>query len=161
MNTFLNLVDVGVLVSVCVFVFLFALCFQFPDGAGVSQVCWVTGATDLLIALEEYLSRRLPALRSQSVCLQWYQPQPLLSYASFFVTKLMFMFLRRQTPEPSDHSSLNFDFGSRRFWTIKITYVWWISFGFRFQVPSWQLPVILCLLNKSRSVPCPPSNASI
>ncbi|MEQ2231893.1 hypothetical protein ILYODFUR_005299 [Ilyodon furcidens] len=40
----------------------------------------------------------------------------------------MFMFLRRQKPEPSDHSSLNFDFGFRRFWTIKITYVWWISF---------------------------------
>ncbi|MEQ2184601.1 hypothetical protein GOODEAATRI_009697 [Goodea atripinnis] len=101
-----------------------------------SQVCWVTGATDLLIALEEYISRRLPALRCQSVCLQW------------------------QKPEPSDHSSLNFDFGSRSFWTVKITYVWWISFGFRFQVPSWQLPVILRLLNQGRSVPCPPSNAS-
>ncbi|KAK5614828.1 hypothetical protein CRENBAI_011749 [Crenichthys baileyi] len=44
---------------------------KFPDGAGVSQVCWVTGATDLLIVLEEYLSRRLPALRCQSVCLLW------------------------------------------------------------------------------------------
>ncbi|MEQ2315889.1 hypothetical protein AMECASPLE_027030 [Ameca splendens] len=77
---------------------------QFPDGAGVSQVCWVTGATDLLIALEEYLSRRLPALRCQIVCLLW------------------------QKPEPFDHSLLNFDFGSRGFWTIKITYVWWISF---------------------------------
>ncbi|MEQ2222901.1 hypothetical protein ILYODFUR_031237 [Ilyodon furcidens] len=62
---------VGVLGSVCVFVFCLHFCFQFPDGAGVSQVCWVTGATDLLIALEEYLSRRLPALRCQSVCLQW------------------------------------------------------------------------------------------
>ncbi|MED6241669.1 hypothetical protein ATANTOWER_023489, partial [Ataeniobius toweri] len=71
--------------------------FKFPDGPGVSQVCWVTGATDLLIALEEYLSRRLPALRCQSVCLLW------------------------QKPESSDHSSLNFDFGSRSFW--KITYV--------------------------------------
>ncbi|MED6267202.1 hypothetical protein CHARACLAT_009594, partial [Characodon lateralis] len=65
-----------------------------------SQVCWVTGATDLLIALEEYISRRLPALRRlRRVCLQW------------------------QKPESSDHSSLNFDFGSRGFWTIKITYV--------------------------------------
>ncbi|MED6264787.1 hypothetical protein CHARACLAT_018684 [Characodon lateralis] len=27
-----------------------------------------------------------------------------------------------------DHSSLNFDFGSRSFWTINITCVWWISF---------------------------------
>ncbi|MED6239261.1 hypothetical protein ATANTOWER_004169 [Ataeniobius toweri] len=30
--------------------------------------------------------------------------------------------------EPSDHSSLNIDFGPRSFWTIKITYVCWISF---------------------------------
>ncbi|MEQ2303929.1 hypothetical protein AMECASPLE_021787 [Ameca splendens] len=35
---------------------------------------------------------------------------------------------KREKPEPFDHSSLNFDFGSRSFWTIKITYVWWISF---------------------------------
>ncbi|MEQ2282364.1 hypothetical protein AMECASPLE_039807 [Ameca splendens] len=42
------------------------------------------------------------------------------------------MFLRRQKPEPSDHSSLNFDFGSRGFWTIKITYVWWIFFWISF-----------------------------
>ncbi|MEQ2290253.1 hypothetical protein AMECASPLE_001500 [Ameca splendens] len=58
----------------------------------------MTGATDLLIAL----SRRLPALQCQSFFLQW------------------------QKLEPSDHSSLNFNFGSRSFWTIKITYVWWI-----------------------------------
>ncbi|MEQ2238382.1 hypothetical protein ILYODFUR_032628 [Ilyodon furcidens] len=60
----------------CVCLFLSALCFQFPDGAGVSQVCWVTGAIDLLIALEEYLSRRLPALRCQGVCLLWQKPEP-------------------------------------------------------------------------------------
>ncbi|MEQ2234467.1 hypothetical protein ILYODFUR_032088 [Ilyodon furcidens] len=41
---------------------------------------------------------------------------------------MLFMLLRRQKPEPFDHSSLNFDFGSRGFWTIKITYVWWILF---------------------------------
>ncbi|MEQ2237554.1 hypothetical protein ILYODFUR_024223 [Ilyodon furcidens] len=35
------------------------------------------------------------------------------------------MFLRKQKPEPSDHSSLNFNFDSRGFWMIKITYVWW------------------------------------
>ncbi|MED6240059.1 hypothetical protein ATANTOWER_015441 [Ataeniobius toweri] len=59
------------------------------------------------------LPRRLPALRCQSVCLQW------------------------QKPEPSDHSSLNFNFGSRSFWTLKITYVWWIYVWISF--PSTKL----------------------
>ncbi|MEQ2227255.1 hypothetical protein ILYODFUR_035866 [Ilyodon furcidens] len=81
---------------------------MFSDGAGVSQVCWVTGATDLLIALEEYLSRRLPAIRCQSVC------------------------LARQKPELTDHSSLNFGFGSRSFldnqdYLCLVDFVW-ISF---------------------------------
>ncbi|MEQ2311421.1 hypothetical protein AMECASPLE_019886 [Ameca splendens] len=54
----------------------------------------------------------------QSVCLQW------------------------QKPEPSDHSSLNFDFGSRSFWTIKITYVWWIFVWISF--PSTKLAASCC-----------------
>ncbi|MED6246100.1 hypothetical protein ATANTOWER_012833 [Ataeniobius toweri] len=36
-------------------------------------------------------------------------------------------------PEPSYHSSLNFNFSSRSFWTIKITYVWWIFIWISFQ----------------------------
>ncbi|MEQ2288864.1 hypothetical protein AMECASPLE_027179 [Ameca splendens] len=63
-------------------------------------------------------------------------------------------------PEPFQHSLLNIDFGPRSFWTIKITYVWWISFGFCSQGSSWQLPVILRHLNQGRSIRCPPSNAS-
>ncbi|MEQ2303670.1 hypothetical protein AMECASPLE_019380, partial [Ameca splendens] len=42
--------------------------------------------------------------------------QPPLCYALFFAPKLMlFMFLCRQRPEPTDHSSLNFGYVSRRF----------------------------------------------
>ncbi|MEQ2254896.1 hypothetical protein ILYODFUR_008352 [Ilyodon furcidens] len=59
--------------------------------------------------------------------------QPPLCYALFFAPKLiLFMFLCRQKPELSDHSSLNFGFGSRSFLDNQ-DYLWlvdfvWISF---------------------------------
>ncbi|MEQ2286059.1 hypothetical protein AMECASPLE_038283, partial [Ameca splendens] len=64
-----------------------------------SQVCWVTGVTYSIDYLEEYLSRRLPALQRQSV---------LPSVAE----NLNFGF-----------TSLITDFVSGSFWTNKITYV--------------------------------------
>ncbi|MED6259866.1 hypothetical protein ATANTOWER_001984 [Ataeniobius toweri] len=53
------------------------------------------------------------------------------------LTVLRGLDVQRQKPEPSDHSSLNFDFGSRSFWTIKITCVWWIFVWISF--PSTKL----------------------
>ncbi|MEQ2296535.1 hypothetical protein AMECASPLE_025720 [Ameca splendens] len=59
--------------------------------------------------------------------------QPPLCYALFFASKLiLFMFLHRQKPELTDHSSLNFGFSSRRFldnqdYLCLVDFVW-ISF---------------------------------
>ncbi|MEQ2230647.1 hypothetical protein ILYODFUR_031541 [Ilyodon furcidens] len=59
--------------------------------------------------------------------------QPPLCYALFFAPKLiLFMFLRRQKPELTDHSSLNFGFGSRGFldnqdYLCLVDFIW-ISF---------------------------------
>ncbi|MED6249896.1 hypothetical protein ATANTOWER_021356, partial [Ataeniobius toweri] len=45
-----------------------------PRWCWSSQVRWGTGAAYSADCIEKYLSRRLPALRRQSVCLQWLTP---------------------------------------------------------------------------------------
>ncbi|MEQ2286972.1 hypothetical protein AMECASPLE_007823 [Ameca splendens] len=62
----LGCVSVCMCVCVCVCIVLATLsqCFRW---CWSSQVCWGTGATYSADCLEEYFSRRLPALRCQSV----------------------------------------------------------------------------------------------
>ncbi|MEQ2298966.1 Gamma-aminobutyric acid type B receptor subunit 1 [Ameca splendens] len=61
---------------------------------------WI-GATDLLIALEEYLSRRLAAFRCQSVCLQWQKLNLLIILRSSWQLPVVLHLLNQGQAKPS------------------------------------------------------------
>ncbi|MED6256091.1 hypothetical protein ATANTOWER_019569, partial [Ataeniobius toweri] len=105
-----------------------------------SKVCWVTGATYSTDYFEEYLSRRLPALRRQSVL-------------PSVIETLNFGF-----------TSLSTDYVAGSFWITKITYVLRTSFPLPVFVWIHIKLAVSCyfrLLDQTVSVPCPPSNVNI
>ncbi|MEQ2316082.1 hypothetical protein AMECASPLE_029064 [Ameca splendens] len=90
--------------------------------------------------MEEYLSRRLPALRRQSVCLQWLTPDSWIYLAEHRFRSQKFCWSRLPT------------------FLMTLFPKLLTSTGFR---SSWQLSCFLRFLDQDISVPRPPSNVSI